>query len=96
MCKTAIFPALAGYVLTTPVSGDWSTGNPIPWCGLDLTSCSQFSKHGDWPSSIEDLDSLKKHPEVQDIENFIYSKLVSSDYWPKTQLLLEMRIRWID
>jgi uncharacterized protein RhaS with RHS repeats len=56
--------------VTSPAHTD-QNGNPIPWCGTNPASCSQWSKHGDWPTSIEDLKHLNAHPEVQESENFI-------------------------
>jgi len=55
--------------VTSPAHTD-ANGNPIPWCGMNPFSCSQWWQH--WgPQSIEDKKHLDAHPEVQEIENFM-------------------------
>ena len=57
--------------VTSPAHTD-PDGNPIPWCGFSPFSCSNLSQHDDMPwTSIENLDYLNAHPELQEVENSI-------------------------
>jgi hypothetical protein len=56
--------------VTSPAHTD-ANGNPIPWCGMSVGSCSHLLEHGPSPLSIEDLKHLNASPNVQDTENFL-------------------------
>jgi hypothetical protein len=53
-------------------------GEPIPWCGLDPSSCSNLFQHGGdgdghvWnPGTIEDLKHLNANPDIQGLNNLM-------------------------
>jgi hypothetical protein len=56
---------------TSPAHTNYQNGNPIPWCGPSPFGCSQIFEHGDFPSSVEDLDALNHNPEAQELANVI-------------------------
>jgi len=56
--------------VTSPAHTD-QNGSPIPWCGPNLFSCSQWWLHGDNWGTVENLKHLNAHPEVQKKEDIM-------------------------